>query len=134
MENMSHFNYLVLLAPTALYLVLGWVWYYLLFGKTWCKLAKVHPKELKGEVLPYIGAIISGLLITLGLQQFLYCIQATAPVHVICVSTILWLGFVFPTLLSGFFWEKRPFKLLLIDSTYFLVAMVAMAMTIVYLS
>ena len=44
-----------------------------------------------------------------------------------------WVGFVAPTMLGVVLWEQKPIKLYLINALYWLVAFVAIAITLVIL-
>lgn len=109
---------------------LGFTWYGPLFGKQWLKILKVTPKQVaaaKKKGMPasmYAWMFVSSIITSLVLYAYT---PSTAWAAVQTAST-LWLGFVGAIMLHGVIFEKKPWKLYLINVSYYLVNMIVLAL------
>jgi len=95
-------------------------------GKLWLKLNKVTQKEVKeakkkgmgGEM---VAAFVSTFVISYVLAIFIKYTQATTIMTGIQTGFWLWLGFLATSQLGMVLWYKKPFKVYLIDTFYYLV-------------
>ena len=117
--------------------LIGWVWYHpRVFGTTWMRLATVTPEMAeRGKKMMPLSVVISlcgSMLIAyvmnyVGIAFHIYdWVGAIFELALWC-----WLGFVVPTSLGTILWEQRPFKLYLINTLYWLVTFIAMALILV---
>ncbi len=135
---MPQINFWAVLVSAVVYFVIGWVWHSpLMFGKVWekwlgfDKLSKKEKKAMMKKMGPVMGvAFLTTLLAA-------YCLAYTVMsgmsfYHVAGVSAGLqagfwtWLGFIVTTQLNGVLWEKKPFKIYLINISYYLVSFLVM--------
>lgn len=127
-------NYLAVLAAAIANMALGFLWYGLLFNKPWVTLMGWTPEETetakaKGK-RSYALAALGSLVMAYVLAHSL--VFATAYLHAEGVSAGLtagfwnWLGFVAPVTLGIVLWEGKPWKLWLLNTSYWLVSLLIM--------
>jgi hypothetical protein len=75
--------------------------------------------------------IIASLLTAYVLKLVLIQFPFDAAKSLILTSAVLWLGFMVPLLVDSVLWERRPWKLFLLNAGYRLVSIILM--TAVYL-
>ncbi len=115
----------VLLAGVV-YWILGALWYsQLMFGKNWMKLADV--KEEKHSPMAFILGIIFSILTAHVLAYVIKMLGITSLIPTLKVSFLMWFGFIATTGMNPVLYEKKSFKLYIINSGYALVGFFAMA-------
>lgn len=105
---------------------IGSIWYSpILFGKEWMELSGIKSDEApKGVwklyavqlIATVITFIILGFAISLGGNK-----TASAGAS---IGFFAWIGFVAPIGISNLLWEKKPARLILINTVYYLLAFV----------
>lgn len=139
-------NLLAILVATVAGFFLSFVWYTPLFGKVWAKeMGFDHTEEPPAAVLAksLLLTVLSVFLITFVMNSN---IAAWTPStwgatafsigkfeQAMQAGIFTWLGFFVPNLLLGVAWEKRSWKLFAIDAGYYLVLMLLIAFTIIYM-
>jgi hypothetical protein len=117
----------VVVAALANY-VIGAIWYAALFRKAWAKLSGVA--EMKVTVLSVILALVGAFLMSWVLDHAL--IFASAYVKMTGAGGGLegaffnWLGFVAPVTLGIVIYEKKSWKLWLLNNGYWLISLLVM--------
>jgi RsiW-degrading membrane proteinase PrsW (M82 family) len=132
-------NYLAVLICGIASMVLGFLWYGPLFGKVWMSLVGLTPQKIAKEKssMPqtYFLMFIASLVTAYVLFHFIWYATRANYTLFISIKTALWgwIGLVFPISLTKFLFspDKKPAKLLFIETGYHLVALVVMA-TIFY--
>lgn len=139
-------NFLALLVATVAGFFLSFVWYTPLFGKAWAaEMGFDHSEKAPAS------AMIKSLLLTV-FSVFLIAFVLNSNIAAWTPSTwgatafsigkfeqamqagiFTWLGFFVSNLLLGVAWEKRSWKLFAIDAGYYLVLMLLIAFTIIYM-
>ncbi len=123
-------NWLAILVAVLIGMVLGALWYGPLFGKTWAKLwgfAKDGPKDGFAKAMVFDGIFLFAMAYVLRhvivLSQNFYDNSALQ----IGLSTgfFMWLGFALPVLGVIYMFARKPTKLLVLDSAYQLVVLLA---------
>lgn len=115
----------ILIAATITILV-GAFWYHpSLFGKQWLELVGRKPKDwrqniLSGSTVAAIGALVMAYV----LAHFVVYTGSTTLGDGVRLGLWVWLAFVATTSAISTIFAGRPHKLWLIDSGYFLVAIV----------
>jgi Protein of unknown function (DUF1761) len=118
------------LAAAAFTVVLGFLWYGPLFGKTWMRLAGVSPETMKPGVLDLAVWIGGALLMAFGLAHV--WVAASAYTHTQGITSGLqagfwtWLTFVVPVTAGIVVSERKPRALWPIGAGYYLVALCGM--------
>lgn len=121
-------NLVAVLVAAAVQMALGFLWYSpMLFGNTWMKLVGIKPSDMekgKKEMPKSAGlGFLAAVVMTFILAQVIGFMQAATLVDGVLAGFWMWLGFV-ATVLAGFvIWEGKPVKLYLINSGYYLVAL-----------
>ncbi len=129
-------NYWAVLVAALANFVIGFLFHGPLFGKTWMKLANVHPtgNEKFSDMIPqmiknYIMNVVAAYVLAV-----MYLFASTSSVAgggsaVACGMTIgffLWLGFVVTSSSMEVIWMKRSVKLWLFEIVASLVSILAM--------
>jgi hypothetical protein len=117
-------NYLAVLVASAVFFVLGSMWFSgILFGSVWVKELEHHKVTFKK---PTQRDLLMKMLLTF-IANFFACVGMACLVTMTDSSTAtsgFWLGvlasagFVLPAIASVFIWEGRSLTLFLIDSGY----------------
>lgn len=131
-------NYLAVFLAGVSNMVIGYLWYGPFFGKPWMKYVGFTPEKMKKaqkNMGPAYGVMFAGALVmAYALFHFIWYAAPGSYTLFISVKTAVWawLGFIATTMLSGmmFLPEKKSFKLYLIDSGYYLVSLMVMAVII----
>jgi len=126
MHQLTHFHFLAILVAALIQFFLGAIWYSLLFAKPWMALVGHTPtpgQRPKGAITSMIVSFIGGLLLAFILAHVIYWAGADTLHRGLFIGFICWLGFVAAPLLSETMYERRPGKLFLINSGYWLLSM-----------
>ena len=120
----------VLLAGVAGYVV-GSLWFTVLFGKTWSKLqgftkTQIEETKKKGMVVGFIVQFIGTVLMAYVLAFVIKGMGVSGFVGGMGTGIAVWFGFQATIMLGMVLWEKKPFRLYLINVTNYLVAMAIM--------
>jgi len=120
---------------------IGWAWYSdMLFGKPWRKLMGVSESSMK----PGNDFMVKMLVLGLGSSILMAFVLSHAVVFansylgetglVLGLMTGFWnwLGFMVPILISSYLYEKRSFKLVAINASYWLVSLLVMGVIIAF--
>lgn len=132
-------NLLAILIAGAVNMVIGFLWYSpMLFGKSWIKLSKISMEDMKKgqrEMQKLYGlSFLVSLLAAFVLLHFItyageYYNQFGISLGV--TSAIwTWLGFIMPVQLTDWIFQKKPFKLFLINTGYQLAAVLGMGIVL----
>lgn len=128
-------NYLAVVAAAIANMILGFLWYGPLFGKTWMSLSGMTRESMdaakaKGMTKAYVIAFVGSLVMSYVLAHAL--IFAAAYLHVSGVYAGLtagfwnWLGFIAPVTLGVILWEGKPVKLWILSNGYYLITLLVM--------
>ena len=126
-----HINYLAVLVAAISSMVLGFLWYGPLFGKTWMKLMSFDKKKMDEAKKKEMGktvaaAFISALLMSYILAHFVVYAQAATWIDGVVAGLWIWLGFVATVMFGMVLWEGKPLKLYLINASHYLVVLAVM--------
>ena len=135
-------NVVAVLIAAAANSVLGFAWYAKLFAKPWAREMGYDPNErpsgsarVKGMVLTGIGSLLFAWVLAFYLAgwRFLPGLAEYGP-FVLGVNSAfsVWVGFFVPVNLARIVWEKRSWKLFLINSGYHLAGTSIVALIIAY--
>ena len=125
-------NYFALLAAIVANMVLGFLWYGPLFGKTWMRLSGMNPESAKpaGMGKTYALMTLGTIIMTFVLLHSL--VFASTYTHTTGISAGLmvgfwsWLGFIAPVTLGSVLWEQKSWKLWVLNNAYYLVVLMIM--------
>lgn len=131
-------HYLAVLVCAAINMVVGFAWYsQSLFGKPWMRLAGITQAQMEaGKKKGMMQSMVLGIVFALLMAYVL----AHATVFGIAYTKIggytgglmsgfwNWLGFIFPVTAGAALWEGKPWKLVAINSGYYLVVLLVNGM------
>lgn len=120
-------NYWAILGAAVAMMVVGSLWYGPIFGKPWMKLAgisKEGQKNEKGLSMPAAMALmfVCALVISDVLAHLIIATGAQTEGDALMLAFWVWLGFIVPTFASLVLFERRSFKLYLINVLQYLVS------------
>lgn len=127
-------NYLGVLLCAVASMVIGFLWYGPLFGKEWAKMVGMTKEKMaqaQSEMSKTYGAMfVCSLVMAYVLAHMIWYAAPGSVTLLIAVKTAVWawIGFVATTSLSRFLFspDKKPIKLWVIESSYYLVTLVVM--------
>jgi hypothetical protein len=121
-----HFNHLALVASVMIQWVLGVVWYSpLLFGKPWQALVTIRPEAKKrSTVLSMAASLVACLIVSLLLLRAIEWAGVIGLKSGAFLGFKLAVGFIAMPLFVESIYESRPFKLFIINTAYWTLALV----------
>ena len=128
-------HYLAVLAGAVASMIIGFIWYGPLFGKTWMTLSGMTPEQIEkakssGMSSSYCIAFLGSLLMSYVLAHALIFASTYLQVQGIQAGLTAgfwnWLGFIMPVTLGSVLWEKKPWKLWIINNGYHLTTLLVM--------
>lgn len=124
-------NFVAVLVGALVNMVLGFLWYGPLFGKSWQKLSgltdtKLNEMKKKGMTNVYLFSMLGALLMAFVLAMTLNLTGSVGVVEGVKLGFWIWLGFVAPTMLNSVLYEDKSWNLYWINAGYYLVALVIM--------
>lgn len=135
-------NYWAILVCGVVSMVLGSLWYGKFFRKPWEKMMgweNVDPAKraemMKTMQRSYILAFIGALLMAYILSHAIIFAQSYLGESDMSAATMTaffnWLGFIAPVTLTVVLWEGKPWKLWLLNSSYYLVQLLIFAFILI---
>jgi hypothetical protein len=133
-------NYWAVLACAVLAMVVGYVWYGLIFKKMWMgvigatELDEITRREMERKAMPL--SAIQFLLVAFQVYVLAHYIQGWADASGIENALWIWAAFVVPTVAAGSMWNNDSAKVawtrFLLQSGYFLVLFAAFGLILGY--
>jgi uncharacterized protein YacL len=122
-------SFWVVLLMMIISVVLGFLWYGPLFGKTWMRLSGIVMPDAKPSmkvmikpiVLSLIGAIFMTYALSFVIAFHNTYFHTTGLVTSLSMTFLVWLGFFVPPYLNLSGWEAKPWKLFAINTGYWFV-------------
>jgi len=117
-------NVLAVLAAAVLQWLVGWLWYGVIFSKSYKALVGASETEKPsnpGGVMALI--FITNLVLAFALAQIVILSHVDSATLGMFIGVVCGLGFVVPPLLAQHVSEGKPFKLFGINAIYWLIAM-----------
>ena len=128
-------NFWAVLVAAIASMVVGFIWYGPLFGKSWMKLMNIDMNKTKDKkkgmgkmyFITFIASLITGYV----LAHIISYTQSTTVSDAALAAFWNWLGFMLPLLIGSILWEGKPAKLFFINAVYWLVNLLVMASILV---
>lgn len=122
-------NIIAIIGSGIVSMIIGFVWYGPLFGKTWATLqgwseADMKAKQSQGMAKAYGMMFVGSLVLAAVLGMFSKTLGAITLSDGVMLGFFAWLGFAAPLLLSSVLWEGRSWKLYALNAGYNLVQFV----------
>ena len=118
--------------------VIAFGWYHpKIFGSVWMRMVGITPEAAergkKRMPVAIAAAFLSSMLVAYVMNHFGIAWGVYDVIGAFELGLWSWLGFVAPTMLGIVLWEQKSFTLYLINALYWLVAFIAIAVTLVVL-
>ena len=128
---MVNVNYVAVLVAAVASMIIGGLWYSVLFGKVWMNLSGMDEKKVaaakkKGMAASYVAAYVGSAVMAYVLAHFAKYAGAATPLDGAMAGFWAWLGFVVPVISGTVLWEGKPMKLFILKVAHYLVALVVM--------
>lgn len=123
-----HVNYLAVLVAALANYIIATIWYAVVFGGLWRRLTGIT--EMKPNVIGMILVFLGSVLMSFVLLHSI--VFGNAYLHTGGISGGLmggffsWIGFIAPVTLTSVIYEKRPWKLWLLDNAFWLLSLLVM--------
>lgn len=110
-------------------MVVGWLWYGPLFGRTWVRLMNINPDAMdKSKMgLRYLGAFAGTLVMAYVLANVIEGFVLTSLGDALKAGCLMWLGFIAPVTLGSVLWGGKNIKLWILDNAHYIIVLVLMA-------
>lgn len=125
---------------------LGYVWYSLLFQKSWAQQMGFDPRDkpeknamLKGMSLSVLGSILLAWVLAHNIAAWNPLSWGLPPDDIPAIAraglaaVFTWIGFYVPVLLNTVAWEKKSWTLFSINASYHLLSLLIVATIVVYM-
>jgi hypothetical protein len=121
-------NYLAIIICLVVHMALGFLWYSkVLFQESWIKLAKISDAQMRqgsdNMSKTMLIATVSGFILIFMLAQSVKSPEINTALESLEMAFWLWLGFIATVMTGTVLFEGKPWKLYLINSSYYLVSM-----------
>ncbi len=124
-------NYLAIIACAVVSMVLGSLWYGPLFGKSWMKEmgiskpdttdAKMKKEMNKSYSLMFVGSLVMAYVLAHSLVFASTYLKVEGASAGVMAGFWSWLGFIAPVTLGSVLWERKSWKLWMLNNGYQLV-------------
>src|SRR3989338_8498439 len=136
--EMATVNYAAVLVASVVSIIVSFIWYGPIFGKTWMKLMKVMPKDAaKGKKQMHantLGMFVAMLVMNFILANLLDFAGALSVANALAVGFMVWLGFIATVLFGNWIWSRGPSKLFAINVAHYLVILLVSSAIITIMS
>lgn len=123
-----HVNYLAVLIAALANYVIATVWYAVLFSNLWKKLTGIpdmKPSLIK-MVIVFIGSVVISFVLLHSIVFGNEYLKMSGILGGLMGGFFSWLGFIAPVTLTNVIYEKRLWKLWLLDNSFWLVSLLVM--------
>lgn len=127
METVEISWWAVIVAAVAKF-VIGWIWYAPpVLGNNWMAEVKLSQDEFRANMVPaIITQIVGDLVMAYILARFIAHYGTPSIGSGLLIGFMAWLGFVATVTIGQVVYERRSFKLFLINSGYILIGLLVM--------
>jgi hypothetical protein len=129
---LTHASFLALGSSVVASFIFGFLWYGPIFGKTWAGLMGFKMDEsCKGK--PPVSALLLTLLGTFFTTMVMaYIINILKPFCNFGMALWIWLGFYVPVMFGTVVWERKPWKLFVLNAAFYLLNLELIAAVLTY--
>ena len=136
---MFEVTFLPILVAGIANLILGFIWYHpKVFGTVWMAGAGVTPEmaEKGKKRMPIMAGVgvLASMVVAYVMNHFGIAWGVFDWIGAVELGFWCWLGFVAPVLLGSILWEQKPLNYYAINSGYWLVALIVMAVVLVLMA
>ncbi len=141
-QAMTSVNWLAILISGIVFMVIGFLWYSVIFGKQYAAFTGMTPEKMREQpqnqmIVSYVVTFITALVQAWALAVLLKLVGVTAVTDTTPIRTALalagfvWLGFIAAPSISNFIFERRPWGLWAIINGLYLVNLLIAAIILV---
>lgn len=124
---MEHVDLLTVIVATLIYMIIHSFWYSpLLFGPLWKKLKGLKNEEMRKKWIAIFFNFISAFILAFFLSLIEVYVGANSFLDGIVAGFVIYVGFIFPILITDVIWVKKSFKLFLIENAPVLISVMTM--------
>lgn len=136
---MVEVNYIAVFVSAFLSMILGTIWYGPLFGKPWMKMMGIKKEDMNGVSSSEMGKLYGIQFLGSVIMAFVLAHSLVFAKSYLSLSGVQaglqsgfwnWLGFIAPVTLGSVLWERRPWKLWLINNSYYLTLLAMMGVVL----
>lgn len=131
----SELNFLTIAIAGVSNMILGYVWYMALFAKPWMKLVNLKEEKVDEQASPgmtYITSFVLALVSATVFQSVFFTYNPASMMEAVSLGFFVWLGFIFCVMTNQSLFVKKPFKLILIDSGFYLASIIMWSLLFLY--
>lgn len=135
---LAQYNISAILVCAVVNMVLGFIWYGLLFSKAFIQLMGITPDHMsdpesqKAAVHGYFASFFSSILMASVLSYLIIFSNSTSALEGLKLGLLSWLGFTLTTMLPNHYFSMKPLKLALINISYPMVGLSLMGMILAF--
>ena len=121
-------NFLAVFVAALANYIIATIWYAVLFGGVWKKLtgiSEMNPKPIN-IVLVFIGSLVMSFVLLHSIVFGNNYTHLSGAAGGLMGGLFSWLGFIAPITLTNVLYEKRPWKLWVLDNAFWLVSLLVM--------
>jgi len=131
-------NYLAVVSAAVASMVIGFLWYGVLFKKQWVSLMGITAESMarmkvsvnKAYLIQFIASLVMAYVLAHALIFASAYLGAEGVSAGVAAGFWNWLGFVVPVTLGIVLWENKPWSLWLINASHYLVSLVVMGVVL----
>lgn len=117
--------------------LIAFAWYHpRVFGGAWARMTNLSPEQVergkKRMTTTVPVALLASMFIAYVMNYFGIAWGVFDVISAVELGFWCWAGFVAPVMLGSVLWDQKPFRLFLINAGYWLVSLIAMAITILW--
>jgi hypothetical protein len=127
-----HINFLAVIAAALSSYVIATIWYAVLFSKLWKKLTGIEdmkPSPVK-MIIVFVGSLVMSFVLYHNIVFGNSFFNISGVTGGLMGGFFGWLGFVAPVTLTNVMYEKRPWKLWILDNAFWLISLLVMGIVI----
>ena len=117
--------------------VIAFIWYHpKVLGSAWMRMSGITPEMAergkKNMPLMIFFALLSSMFVAYVMNFMFPALVYPDWVGALELGFWCWAGFIAPAMLGTVLWERKPFRLYIINVTYWLLTLLAMAFILLY--
>jgi len=123
-----HVNYWAVLVAALANYVIATLWYAVIFGSLWKKLTGISDMKPApmNMIIVFFGSLVMSYVLLHSIVFGNEYLKTGGVSGGIMGGFFSWLGFIAPVSLTNVIYEKRPWKLWLLDNAFWLVSLMVM--------
>lgn len=134
---MTEVTFLPIFLAGIVAVIIGFIWYHpQVFGGAWMRMSGITPETVernqKGMWIRALVALFAAMVAAYVMSYFGIAWGVYDWIGSVELGFWCWIGFTAPAMLGSVLWERKPVSLYLINSLFWLVAFVAMALVLLF--